>query len=451
MDNKKNESFGSRFGFIMTAAGFSIGLGNIWRFPYLVGTNGGGAFVAIYLLIAFAIGIPLFAMEMSLGRKGQASPVIGMRKINGKGNIWNSFAWLGVLAAYFILTYYVQIMGWIVNYFIKNVTAAFQGQNIDQISQAFVGLRENWLILLVLTLVCIVIIGLISAQGLEKGVEAACKFMMPALFIMLIIMAIRSMTLEGAMEGFKWYLTPDFSKVTGQTFLNALGQVFFSIGIASGGALVYGSYLGQDSDIPTDGTIIVLFDTFAALLAGTIIFPAVFAMGLEPGQGPGLLFVTMSKVFSEMPGGQIFGAIFFILLFFAALSSALGYLEPVATTVRDVFKMERKKAVWVTLGLIMLGAILPILSSGPLKDVTILGMSIFDFDDYLSGNILMPLGAIVISFYVIFKWKFEGFRDAVNIGAEKIKVGAYWKPLVFLVVPIALLIIFASGIITLFK
>ena len=446
-----NEKWGSRFGFIMTAAGFSIGLGNIWRFPYLVGTEGGGAFVLIYLLIAAIIGIPLFTMEMSLGRKGQASPVIGMRKVNGKGNAWNSFAWLGVAAAYFILTYYIQIMGWILNYVIQSIKGAFHGLSVEEVSAAFGGLRENWVLLLVLALICTAIIGLISSKGLEKGVEKACKFLMPTLLVMLIIMAIRSLTLPGAMEGLKWYLTPDFSKVNGKTFLNALGQVFFSIGIASGGAIVYGSYLDNNFDIPSDGIIIALFDTFAALLAGTIIFPAVFAMGLEPGEGPGLLFVTMSKIFADMPGGRVFGVLFFLLVFFASLSSALGYLEPVATTFRDVFKLGRKGGVWAALGAITLGSFPALMAYGPLKGKTILGMNLFDFDDFLSGNILMPLGAIVLIFYVIFKWKFDNYKDDANLGAKKIKISNGWKPAVFVIIPIALVIIFLSGVINLFK
>lgn len=445
METKK-DSWGSRFGFIMTAAGFSIGLGNMWRFPYLVGTEGGGAFVVIYILIAALIGIPLFTMEMALGRQGQASPIMGMRKTNGKGNFWNSFAWIGVLAAFFILTYYIQIMGWIVGYLYKNVAGVFKGQSTEAIAEAFNAFRANPVMIGILTLVCLLIIGFISAKGLEKGVEGACKIMMPALFIMIIIMVIKSLSMPNAFEGVKWYLTPDFSKITGQTFLNALGQVFFSIGIASGGALVYGSYLKEDSDIIEDGIIIVIFDSCAALMAGFIMFPAIFSMGMEPGQGPGLLFVTMSRIFAEIPGGQIFGAIFFLLIFFAALSSALGYLEPVATSVRDIFKMERKQAVWLTLAVIFIVGIPTILSMGPWSEVKVLGMNLFDLDDFFSGNVLMPFGAIILSLYVIFKWKFDGFKAEVEKGSKRFHVNNAWKPLVYGLIPIALILIFTLGI-----
>ncbi len=446
MEGKKDVNWGSRFGFIMTAAGFSIGLGNMWRFPYLVGTEGGGAFVLVYLLLAALIGIPLFTMEMSLGRKSQLSPVPGVRSINGKGSAWNSFAWAGVAAAFFILTYYIQIMGWILAYLYKSVAGTFHGQSIPEVTQAFTSFREDWILVGILTALCMGFVGFISAKGLEKGVERACKIMMPALFIMLLLMLIRALTLKGSWAGMEWYLTPDFSKITAQTFLRALGQVFFSIGIASGGALVYGSYLKKDSDIPTDGVIIVGFDTLGALLSGAIIFPTIFAMGMEPSQGPGLLFITMSKIFAEMPFGQFFGAIFFILVFFAAFSSALGYLEPVATTCRDILNISRAKGVCISLATAFIVGFPTVLAGGPLKDVTILKMNIFDFDDFLSGNILMPLGAIILSFYVIFKWTFAKFKEDTNVGTEKLKVANYWKIAVFFFIPIALLTIFISGI-----
>lgn len=449
MSNKETgnrESWGSRFGFIMAAAGFSIGLGNIWRFPYLVGTNGGGAFVLVYLLICALIGIPLFTMEMSLGRKTQLNPVEGMRSLTKKGSPWVSFGWLGVLAAFVILTYYIQIMGWIAAYLLKMGSGQLAGLSAEGYSQAFTDFTSNPLVVGGFTLVCVIIIGLISAKGLENGIEKACKVMMPTLFIMLIILAIRSLTLPGAMEGLKWYLNVDFSKVTGKTLLAALGQCFFSIGIASGGAFIYGSYLKKDSDIPGDGLIIIGFDTLAALIAGTVIFPAIFALGLQPDAGASLLFVTMSNLFNQLPLGNLFGAMFFLLVFFAALSSALGYLEPIVITATELFKMDRKKAVWLCLALIFIIGFPTIMAQGPWSDILINGMNFFDFADYLSGNIMMPLGALVLSLYTLFVWKFDNYQKETNLGAEGFKVYSWWKPLVTVVVPVALLIIFITGV-----
>lgn len=341
-DNRGN--WNSRFGYIMAAAGFSIGLGNIWRFPYLVGTNGGGAFVLVYLLICVFIGIPLFYMEVTLGRKAEASPIVGMRKLTKKGSPWVSFGWLGVLSAFFILTYYIQIMGWILNYLVKMLTGEMTGFTATQYTENFAEMLNSPMTLLIFTLICTIIIGVISAKNLNDGLEKACKFMMPALFIMLIAVVIRSVTLPNAMEGVKWYMNVDFSKINAESILAALGQCFFSVGIASGGAFVYGSYLNKDSDIPTDGLMVIGFDTLAALIAGFAIFPAVFALGLQPDSGSNLLFVTMSNVFMNLPFGRFFGVLFFLLMFFAALSSALGYLEPVSSSFTELLKIDRKKA-----------------------------------------------------------------------------------------------------------
>lgn len=443
---EKRENWGSRFGFIMAAAGFSIGLGNIWRFPYLTGVNGGGAFVFVYLIICLLIGIPLFTMEMSLGRKTQLNPVEGMRSLTKKGSIWVAFGWLGVLSAFVILTYYMQIMGWLLAYLFKMVSGSLSGLTAEGYTQAFTDFTSNTVLVAVSTLACVIIVALISSKGLEKGIEKACKFLMPTLFTMLIILAIRSLTLPGAMEGLKWYLRVDFSKINGQVLLAALGQCFFSIGIASGGAFIYGSYLKKDSNIPTDAIIIIGFDTLAALIAGIVIFPAIFALGLEPNAGASLLFVTMSNLFSHLPAGNIFGGMFFLLVFFAALSSALGYLEPVVMTCTELFKMDRKKAVWLSLIVIFVVGFPTIMAQGPWSDILVGGRNFFDFADYLSGNIMMPLGALVLAFYTLFVWKFEKYQEETNIGASKFKVFSWWGPLVKILIPVALVIIFITGI-----
>ncbi len=443
---KNRESWGSRFAFIMAAAGFAIGLGNMWRFPYLVGTQGGGAFVLIYLVICLLIGIPLFTMEITLGRLAQASPVVGMRKLTKKGSPWVSFGWFGVIAAFFILTYYIQIMGWLAAYVVKMITGALSGLPAGGYEQAFTDFTTNPMQLGIFTIICTLIIGFISARGLKEGIEKACNILMPALFIMLLILVVRSITLPGAMEGVKWYMNLDFSKITGQTFLLALGQAFFSIGIASGGGFIYGSYLERDTNIPGDALFVVAADTAAAILAGFVMFPAIFALGLEPGQGSKLLFVTMSNLFDKLPGGVFFGTIFFLLVFFAALLSAIGYFEPILTTIVDIFGIERKKATWVGLAAIFVVGFPTIMAHGPWANITILGKNFFDFADFLSGNILMPLGAIVLSLYTAFIWKFNRFKEDANVGAGSYRVMAWWKPLVMFLIPIVLIIIFVRGV-----
>ncbi len=446
MSNENRSSWNSRFGYIMAAAGFSIGLGNIWRFPYLVGTNGGGAFVLIYLLICVLIGIPLFYMEVTLGRKAQASPIVGMRKLTKKGSPWVGFGWLGVLSAFFILTYYIQIMGWILAYLVKMITGEMKGLQGAQYADRFNDLMKDPVTLIVFTLICVIIIGVISAKDLSSGLEKACSVMIPALFIMLILVVIRSLTLPGAMEGVKWYLKVDFSEVSGQTFLAALGQCFFSVGIASGGAFVYGSYLKKDSNIPADGLMVIGFDILAALIAGLAIFPAVFALGLQPDSGSNLLFITMSNVFMNMPFGSLFGVLFFLLMFFAALSSALGYLEPVSSSFSEIFNLSRAKGVIYALITIFAVGLFTIFGHNVLEAVTIGGRNLFDFADFLSGNILMPLGAIVLILYTLIFWKFEGFKKDIDVGATVFKVPMGMKYIAY-VLPVVLIIIFITGLI----
>lgn len=445
-NGEKRGSWNSRFGYIMAAAGFSIGLGNIWRFPYLVGTMGGGAFVLVYLLIIALIGIPLFFMEVSLGRKTQLNPVEGMRSVTKKGSPWVLFGWFGVISAFFILTYYMQIMGWIISYAGKMISGQLSSLTPEGYASVFNNFMASPGSLALFTIIGMLIVGIISSKGLNSGLERACSFMMPALFIMIVLIAIRSLTLPGAGEGLKWYLTVDFSKINGKVFLTALGQTFFSIGIASGGGFIYGSYLKKDSNIPMDASMIIGFDTLAALLAGLMIFPAIFALGLEPNSGSSLLFITMSNLFSKIPFGQLFGTLFFVLLFFAALTSALGYLEPIVSTMSEVGKMDRKKAIWISLALIFIVGFPNIMSHGPWNHIKIMGKSIFDFTDFLSGDVMMPLGAIILSLFTISVWKFDNFRLEVNEGAGKFRVENYWKPIVMGLVPVALIIIFIKGL-----
>ncbi|CAM2873996.1 sodium-dependent transporter [Hathewaya histolytica] len=443
---KKRESWGSRFGFIMSAVGFSVGLGSIWRFPYLTSVHGGGAFVFVYVIICILIGIPLFTMEMSLGRKTQLNAVQGMRSLTKKGSPWVLFGWLGVLSAFVILCYYIQITGWTLGYLIKMISGQLRGLSPEGYIKAFSDFTSNTFAVSIYTIICIIIVGIISSKGLEKGIEKACKIMMPALFCILIVLSIRSLTLPGAMEGLKWYLKVDFSKIDGNVLLAALGQCFFAVGIASGGTFIYGSYLKKDSDIPTDASIIVGAVTMTPVISGVVMFPAIFSMGLKPNGGSSTLFVTMSNLFSNMPAGNLFGALFFLLVLFAAISSVIGYLEPIVMIVTELMNVNRKKAVWSCLAVIFIVGFPTILAYGPLANIKIAGKNLFDFADYLSGNILMPLGALILSLYTLFVWKFKKYQEETNIGAVKVRVFYWWAPLVKFTIPVAIIIIFITGL-----
>lgn len=445
---KTRESWGSRFGFIMATAGFAIGLGAIWRFPYMVGVNGGGAFLIVYILLSAVIGIPLFIAEVTLGRKTQKGPILGMRDLTKKGSPWRVIGWLGGIASLMIMSYYVVILGWMVAYLVKMITGEFVGASTVQIQAIYSSFTSNMPQVVFYTILVTILLGIIVTRGLKDGIEKYCKVLMPALFVLLIVLAVKSLLLPGAMEGVKWYLTPDFSKINGQVILAALGQAFFAIGIGVATAFIYGSYLERGkSSIPSDSSIIVLANTMIAIVAGLIIFPAIFSLGLSPDSGPGLVFVTMPNLFAQMTGGRIFGIMFFFLVVIAGLTSGMGYLEAVAVCISEIFNIDRKKSTLVALGTILLMSILPILSYGPLKDVLIGGRNFFDLADFLSGNVLMPVGALIISLYTAFVWKFKNYKEEANLGCGKFRIYNWWKPVVVFVIPVAVAVIMVTGLI----
>lgn len=445
---KSRESWGSRFGFIMSTIGFAIGLGAVWRFPYMVGVNGGGAFLIVYVIISLVIGIPLFIAEMGLGRKTHLNPVEGMRKLTKKGGIWVAIGWLGVIASLLIMSYYIVVIGWMLAYLVKTVTGTFQGLSIQEVSQVYTSFISSPSQGLLYTGIMVIILGVIVTRGLKDGIENCCKYLMPALFAILIILAIRSILLPGAWEGIKWYLTPDFSKINADVILAALGQAFFAIGIGVAAAFVYGSYLdNKKSNIPGDATIIVVSNTAIAIVAGFIIFPAIFSFGMSPTEGPGLTFITMPNLFSKMSGGIIFGSAFFFLVIIAGITSGIGYIEAVVCTISEVFNIDRKKAVYAVLLTIFILSIPCIMANGPWSEIKIMNRNFFDLADYISGSILMPLGALMISVYTAYKWKFENYMEEVNVGAGKIRIYKWMKPIVIYIIPIAVLIIMLTGLI----
>jgi NSS family neurotransmitter:Na+ symporter len=338
---EKREQWGSRIGFIFAAAGSAIGLGNIWRFPTRVGENGGGAFVLIYLLIMFAIGIPVMISEFVVGRKGQKNIVGSFTSIK-KTPLWYGVGFMGVLSGFLILSFYSVIAGWGVSYIFKFITGTFSG-NVDTES-IFVGLVTNSTQPLFWHLVFMAMTTFIVLKGIGDGIEKYSKMLMPALLSLLVLLAIRALTLDGAWEGVVWYLKPDFSEIKADTILASLGQVFFSLSLGMGAMVTYGSYLSKKEDIPGNAVLISLADLLIAILAGFIIIPAVFAFGLEPGAGAGLVFMTLPAVFGAMPFGNFFGFLFFVLLTIAALTSAISLLEVVVAYFIDEVKWDRKKA-----------------------------------------------------------------------------------------------------------
>ena len=441
------EAWASRFGFIMATAGFAIGLGNIWRFPYLTGTNGGGAFLLVYVLFSILIGIPLLSAEISMGRKAQLTPLAGMTSLTGSAwSPWNLIAWLGMAAAVLIQSYYLMLIGWIIGYFRMIVTGQLATVPPDRLAatyEAFIGTPGP---VIVYTMLVIVFLALIARRGLRRGLERVGIYAMPVLFVLLLLLAIRSLTFPGSWKGLVWYLTPDFSAINGRILLEALGQAFYSIGIGMATAFGLGSYLHrEDSDVPGNAALVVACDTFVAFLAGLVIFPALFAFGLEPDTGPGLLFVTMTNMFARMPAGSVFGGAFFFLLILAAITSAAALFEVLTTTLTDLTRLRRRTATWLLAGMFGLLSTPVILSLAPGSSLRVLGMNLFDFADVASGRYLLPLGGLMLALYVAFVWGFDRFRDDTNVGAGRVRVTAAWRPLMVFLIPVAVAFVLLAG------
>tara|TARA_B110000438_G_scaffold267612_1_gene282575 strand:+ start:8044 stop:9396 length:1353 start_codon:yes stop_codon:yes gene_type:complete len=443
----QRENWGSRFGFIMATAGFAVGMGNIWRFPYIVGESGGGAFLIVYLILTAIIGVPLLTAEISLGRKAQLTPLKGMQKIAGKNSFWNIIGWVEIIATLLILGFYLMIMAWVTIYLKEYITGEAFAYDSTNIQSHFNELQQNSYNILIYCGVVSLVIAFVAARGLQGGVELVSKIFMPILLIMFVFLAIGSNTLEGSEKGLIWYLSPDFSKINFQVILSALGQIFFSIGIALTAGFVFGSYLDpKKSDIPGSVGMVVFFDTAIAVLAGFIIFPALFAFNIEPNSGPGLLFVTMASLFKEVPFGMFFGGLFFFLVFIAGFTSIIGLMEAIISTIMDSMNISRIKAVLITVSVTFLLCVPCVLGFGAWQNIQPLGFSFFGLFDFISGKILLPVGGLLISVYVAYIWGFSNFMDETNEGAKGLKINKWWGLLMKYVIPIIIFIILVQGL-----
>lgn len=423
------EQWSSRRGFLLSAIGFSVGLGNIWRFPYVVGENGGSAFVIIYLVCAFAIGLPLLVSELAIGRLGRLDPAGSYRAVATnarRSTAWGLVGTLAIACVFAVLSFYTVISGWTFDYFVRAVSGSFVGIDAESSTAMFASLLDNpWRLLFWHTVVNLLVIVIIR-RGVQEGVERAAKIMMPILFGALIVMFIYSAFTGDMASAAKFLLEPDFSKVTAKTIMIAVGQAFFSVGVAMATMITFGAYLPDSFSIPKSSVIIILADTGVAMLAGFVIFPLVFEFGLAPTEGAGLIFQTLPIAFGQMPGGLIFGAVLFLLLMVAALSSCLGGAEAVVSWVDTRWNMPRQKGILYFVGTIWLIGITTIMSLGEWSDFYPLSFipalaeeTIFDVLEWLAANILLLIGAAMTS--IFFGWlvpkklKLEGMgiRDGV--------------------------------------
>lgn len=445
-EGSERESFKTSFGLLAAAIGSAVGLGNIWRFPYITGMNGGGAFILVYLICVVLIGIPVMLAEFVVGREGKKDAIGSFKELSSNGK-WYISGVLGVLAAFMILSFYGVIAGWSLEYIVKSFGNQFAASSAAEIETMFTNFITHPTKPIIWQIIFMLITGTVVATGVEKGIERFSKILVPLLLVIIIILDIRAITLPGGKEGLDFLFKPNFSKITGSSILDALGHSFFSLSLGMGIMITYGSYIGKGEKLGKTALNIAIADTVIALLVGIAIFPAVFAFGIAPNSGPGLVFITLPNVFTKMPGGYIFSIMFFVLLSLAALTSTISLLEVVVAYVIERFKMKRRSATILSTTLIIILGIFASLSNGPLSGKVFFGKNLFDFLDYLTANYFLTIAALITCIFVGWKFNKNNLENQLT-NNETIKAG-YINAFYFLVrfiSPILIAIVFLAGI-----
>lgn len=437
---KHQKQWATKLGFILATAGSAIGLGNLWKFPYLMGSNGGFWFLVAYLGFICILGIPTMMLEMSLGRKTGSNPVHAYAQISKGARVVGG---LGVLSAFFILSYYSVIGGWIIKYIVNYATTFAAPASFDQfISGTWEPILYHLIFMAATVAICI--------HGI-RGIEKVSRIMMPTLFAILLVIIVRSVTLPGGSEGFAFMFLPRASQFSLGSISAALGQVFYSLSLCMGITITYGSYLRREENIPKSCLSVAGLDTGVALLAGIAIFPAVFSFGMEPGQGPGLIFGTLPQIFHELTGGAVFAILFFVLVFFAAITSAIALLETVVSYVIEKWNIPRTRAVLGTAGLIFLVGIPSSLSFGSLSDMTLWGYTFFDLAGMLTDNLLLPLGGLLMCYFIGWRWKPEILADEIEEGGVRFRWRKAWIIAIRFITPILISIVMVTGFISIYQ
>ena len=448
------ESFKSRLGFLLVSAGCAIGIGNVWRFPYVAGQNGGGLFVLFYLLFLLCLGVPVLTMELAVGRASRKSIVEGYKTLQKPGHKWHLHGWAAIAGNYLLMMYYTTVSGWMVDYFGKFLTDTFSAgmdkAAVDGVFTAMLGNPGEMIFWMALT----VIAGFaVVSFGLQKGLERISKVMMGALLALIVVLAIHGLTLEGGMEGIKFYLLPSMKQVEnvggiGQVIVAAMNQAFFTLSLGAGAMEIFGSYMSKDNTLPGESVRICGLDTFVALMSGMIIFPACFSYGVEPDAGPALIFKTLPNVFVNMAGGRIWGTLFFLFMTFASFSTVIAVFENLLSFCIDTFHWSRKKAVVVNCVFVLVASLPALLGYNLLKDVRLIrGMDILDSEDFIVSNLILPLGSLMFLLFCVTKWGwgFDKYLAEANTG-NGLKLSPKWKPLFQFVLPVLIIFIFICGL-----
>ena len=449
----KRESFKSRLGFLLVSAGCAIGIGNVWRFPYVVGENGGGIFVLFYLLFLVAMGLPVLTMELAVGRGSRKSAVLAYKELEKPKSKWHIHGWFAILGCYVLMMYYTTVSGWMVSYFYKFVTGEFQaGMDVDATGSVFSDLLADpkqmgfWMILTV-------IVGfIVCSRGLQNGLERISKIMMTALLVLIVVLAVHSITLSGAGEGLRFYLIPNLSTVEkvgiGNVISAAMNQAFFTLSLGVAAMEIFGSYMSKDHALAGEGVRICALDTFVAVMSGLIIFPACFSYGVEVTSGPKLIFVTLPNVFVNMAGGRIWGSLFFLFMTFASFSTVIAVFENIMSFAMDMFGWSRNKTAIINCIIILIASLPCVLGYNVWSDLHLIGgRDVLDSEDFLVSNLLLPLGSLIYLLFCVTKWGwgFDNYIEEVNTGSG-LKMSRKLKPYFQFVLPVLILIILIQGL-----
>ena len=454
----ERERLGSRLGFILLSAGCAIGIGNVWKFPYLAGQYGGGAFVLLYLFFLVIMGIPVMAIEFSLGRASQKSPVRLYQQLEPRGSKWHLHGYAAMAGNYLLMMFYTTVAGWMIQYFVSTASGKFSGLNPEQVGQAFGEVCANPTTMMAYTILVVVVGFFVCSFSLQKGLERVTKYMMLALLAIMVLLAVHSFTMEGAAEGLTFYLKPDLEKMrevgVGSVVMGAMNQAFFTLSLGIGAMAIFGSYLGKERSLLGESVNVAILDTFVALTSGLIIFPACFTYNVEVGSGPRLIFVTLPNVFNNMSLGNLWGGMFFLFMTFAALSTVFAVFENILACCMDLFGWSRKKACVINCIALILLSLPCALGFNVLSGIHPLGGStnLMDLEDFLVSNLLLPLGSVLFILFATSKqgWGWKNFMEEANAG-KGLKVKNWMRGYITYVLPVIMLVIFVIGLISYFK
>lgn len=450
----KRESFKSRLGFLLVSAGCAIGIGNVWRFPYVTGQNGGGIFVLFYLIFLVIMGLPVLTMELAVGRASRKSAVLGYKALEKKGSKWHIHGWVAIFGCCMLMMYYTTVSGWMVTYFFKFLTGSFKsGMTTEDTAQAFSNLLGDpkqmafWMILTV-------VVGfLVCSRGLQNGLEKISKFMMTALLLLIVVLAVHSLTLSNAAEGVKFYLVPNTEAVAAVGLKNvitaAMNQAFFTLSLGVAAMEIFGSYMGKDHTLAGESVRICALDTFVAIMAGLIIFPACFSYNVEVNAGPSLIFITLPNVFINMSGGRIWGSLFFLFMTFASFSTVIAVFENIMSFCMDMFGWSRNKAALINCIVILIASLPCVLGYNVWSNLHLIGgRDVLDSEDFIVSNLLLPIGSLIYLLFCVTKWGwgFEKYCEEANTG-DGIKISKKLRPYFQFILPILIVFILIQGLI----